>query len=92
MFISVNDRDKLEIIPIARDFQELGFNIVATAGTGRELRRNGITAEILLKVDEGQPNVTDRLKDNQVQLIINTPLGQQARFDKGAIGKVDRDK
>ena len=92
VFISVNDRDKLEIIPIARDFQEIGFKIVATAGTGRELRRNGITAEILLKVDEGQPNVTDRLKDNQVQLIINTPLGQQARFDKGAIGKVAREK
>ena len=92
VFISVNDRDKLEIIPIARDFQELGFNIVATAGTGGELRRNGITAEILLKVDEGRPNVIDRLKDDQVQLIINTPLGQQARFDEGTIGKVALEK
>ncbi len=87
VFISVNDRDKLSVIPVARDFQELGFSIVATAGTARARRRNGVPAQVIIKVGEGRPNVLDLRKSDEVQLIINTPLGQQARKDEGAMGK-----
>jgi len=85
VFISVNDNDKREMIGIARGFQELGFGLIATSGTRLELQASGIDAEPVFKVGEGRPDVIDFIKNRQVDLIINTPLGQQSRFDEKAV-------
>ncbi|HKJ69565.1 MAG TPA: carbamoyl-phosphate synthase large subunit, partial [bacterium] len=87
VFVSVNDNDKLGIIPIARDFREMGFEIIATGGTAQALRRNGIQTETVYKVGEGRPNVVDGIKNGEITLVINTPLGPQSRYDEEAIGK-----
>ena len=87
VFISVNDDDKFKIIPIARGFLELGFNLVATEGTAHEIVKNGMIASTIFKVGEGRPNIVDRIINNEVNLVINTPLGPQSRYDEEAIGK-----
>ncbi|NOZ74233.1 MAG: carbamoyl-phosphate synthase large subunit [FCB group bacterium] len=87
VFLSVNDQDKLNIVPIARDFLELGFSLTATAGTAAALRQNGLPAETVFKVGEGRPHVADRIKNGEIQLIVNTPLGSRSRSDEGAIGQ-----
>ena len=87
VFISVNDPDKLNVIPIARDLQEIGFKIVATSGTARELQRNGIPVVSVFKVGEGRPNILDHIMNNDIQIVINTPLGSQSRFDEESIGR-----
>ena len=87
VFISVNNEDKFKIISIARAFKELGFNIVATEGTAKELIKNGMSAETVYKAGEGRPNIVDRIKNNEIDLVINTPLGAQSRYDEEAIGK-----
>jgi len=87
VFISVNDRDKMNAITLARDLFEMGFELTATAGTAREFNRNGIPSETIFKVGEGRPNVVDAIKNNEIQLVINTPLGAQSRFDEEAIGR-----
>ena len=87
IFISVNEMDKMKVIPIARDFEELGYNIVATQGTYKLLSQNGILCESISKVGEGRPNVVDAIKNGEIQFIINTPLGQKSRYDEYEIGK-----
>ena len=87
VFFSVNDPDKLNAIPIARDLQELGYKIVATDGTSLELNRNGITAKTVFKVGEGRPNILDHIMNNEIQMVINTPLGSKSRYDEEAIGR-----
>lgn len=81
VFISVNDKDKKNIIPIARDLHELGFKIIATKGTADILENNGIICDSVLKISEGRPNVLDMIKNNEINLIINTPEGSNARRD-----------
>ena len=87
VFISVNDADKMDIIPIARDLVEIGFNLVATSGTTKELRRNGLEVNLIFKVGEGRPNVVDGIKNGDVNLVINTPMGAMARYDEESIGR-----
>jgi carbamoyl-phosphate synthase large subunit len=87
VFISVNDSDKMNVIPIARDLHEIGFKLVGTSGTAKELNRNGIPAISVFKVGEGRPNVVDGIKNGEVNLVINTPMGAQARYDEEAIGR-----
>ncbi len=87
IFISVNDMDKVKAIPLARDFQELGFEIMATSGTASLLTENGVTARPIFKVGEGRPNVVDAIKNGEVQLVVNTPMGAQAREDEYEIGR-----
>jgi len=87
IFISVNDSDKIDIIPMARDFKELGFDIMATEGTAQLLSENGVPANPIFKVGEGRPNVVDAIKNGDVQLVVNTPLGAQSRFDEYEIGR-----
>ncbi len=87
IFISVNNSDKNEItLNIVRDFLKLGFSIVATEGTARFLREHGIPSDVVFKVNEGRPNVVDLIKNGQIQLVINTPLGEESRYDEFAIG------
>ena len=85
VFISVNDHDKPGVIPIGRALEALGFTLVATRGTAAALRAAGIKVEKVFKVNEARPNVVDRIKSAEVDLIINTPLGRKSRFDDKAI-------
>ncbi|HEY6271998.1 MAG TPA: carbamoyl-phosphate synthase large subunit [Terriglobales bacterium] len=85
VFISVTDRDKLESIELARRFIELGFRLVATHGTAERLEKAGLSVERVFKVKEGRPNVVDLIKGERVQLVVNTPHGQDPWFDEKAI-------
>lgn len=85
VFISVNDYDKGSVSRIARELHQLGFRIVATEGTAAWLNKLGIEAEQINKVREGSPHVVDALRANQIDLVINTPLGGQAHEDGAAI-------
>jgi carbamoyl-phosphate synthase large subunit len=85
VFISVTDRDKAESIELARRFIELGFSLVATHGTAERLEKAGLSVDRVFKVKEGRPNVVDLIKGDRVQLIVNTPHGQDPWFDEKAI-------
>ncbi|MFH2000171.1 MAG: carbamoyl phosphate synthase large subunit, partial [Planctomycetota bacterium] len=88
VFISVTDGDKPFILETARKFQELGFRIKATGGTCQFLRQNGLKAELSYKVHEPQrPNIVDEIKSNEIQLIINTPIGRMSAYDDAYIRK-----
>lgn len=80
-FISVCDRDKRSIVPVARHLVQLGFRIMSTKGTARLLRASGIAVEEVAKVHEGRPNIVDAIKNGDVQLVINTPFGRETRSD-----------
>ncbi len=86
-FISVNDNDKKNVIPIAKGLAELGFTLIATKGTCRALRDAGLQCDLAYKVKEGRPNVVDLMKNGEIDLIINTPLGKVSYFDEPAIRK-----
>jgi carbamoyl-phosphate synthase large subunit len=81
VFISVSNHDKPAVVPIARDLQALGFQLVATRGTANFLRAHGIDAEIVFKVNEGRPHVGDELVNGRIHLVINTPVGRESFFD-----------
>lgn len=87
IFVSVNENDKKKkTIDIIEKYVKLGFGIVATAGTSKFLNENGIESETVFKVNEGRPNVVDRIKNGDIQIVINTPLGSESRYDEYAIG------
>jgi carbamoyl-phosphate synthase large subunit len=81
IFITVNDSDKRGVTPIARRFQEMGFRLVATAGTAKYLRARGIPTESVLKIYEGRPNGVDLMLNGEIGLLINTPLGKESQRD-----------
>ncbi|MGB7379140.1 MAG: carbamoyl-phosphate synthase large subunit [Rivularia sp. (in: cyanobacteria)] len=81
VFVSMNDRDKAAAIPVVKEFIQLGFSVMATSGTQRVLKENGLNVEQVLKLHEGRPHVLDAIKNRQIQLIINTPSGQEAQSD-----------
>jgi carbamoyl-phosphate synthase large subunit len=81
VFVSTNDRDKPKVIPIVRDLIDLGFQIVATEGTRKVLKDAGLEIEAVLKLHEGRPHVVDIIKNGDIQLIINTPSGEEAQAD-----------
>jgi carbamoyl-phosphate synthase large subunit len=86
IFISVaSPQAKQYMINVARRLITLGFELLATAGTGRELAAAGIPVEVVKKLQEGHPNLIDHLIDGRVQLIFNTPRGKGARTDEGRI-------
>jgi carbamoyl-phosphate synthase large subunit len=87
IFVSVNDQDKFNIISTIRGFSEFGFKLIATKGTAKELIKNGMHVKTVYKVGEGRPNVVDYIKNNEISLVINTPLGAQSRYDEESIGK-----
>jgi carbamoyl-phosphate synthase large subunit len=85
VFISVRNEDKQAIVPIAKQFQDCGFEIVATGGTYDALAKNGITTRRIPKLSEGRPNIIDLIKNRQVQLLINTPTKKGPQTDEGKI-------
>jgi carbamoyl-phosphate synthase large subunit len=82
VFISVRDSDKKKVVPIARKFADLGFELCATAGTAKMLQEAGLKVQELFKMQEGRPNCLDLIKNGEVQLIINTPAGKTPRVDE----------
>jgi carbamoyl-phosphate synthase large subunit len=85
VFFTVNDHDKQAAIGLARRYVHLGFKIVATEGTANVLEGAGMIVERVFKVEEGRPNAVDLIKEKRIQLIVNTPRGQDAIFDEKAI-------
>ncbi len=87
IFCSLNDSDKTEFgLGIARDFHRLGFRFVATEGTARFLTGGGVPCGHVFKVNEGRPNVVDMIKNGEIHLVINTPMGETSRQDEYSIG------
>lgn len=87
VLISVNDRDKAELAEVARGFLSCGFQIIATEGTYSALTAAGIPAQRVAKINEGRPNVLDRITNGDVTLIVNTPLGKKGATDDSYIRK-----
>jgi carbamoyl-phosphate synthase large subunit len=85
VFFSVNDHDKDAATGLAKRYVELGFSLVATEGTANVLEKAGLIVERVYKVKEGRPNVVDLIKGGRIQLIVNTPRGQDTFFDEKAI-------
>jgi carbamoyl-phosphate synthase large subunit len=85
VFLTVNDHDKANLVPIARRFHGLGFRLYATDGTARYLRARGIPAERVRKVHEGRPNAIDLKDSERILLLINTTLGKLTQQDDYAI-------
>jgi carbamoyl-phosphate synthase large subunit len=85
VFVSVARRDRAAIVPVARGLAELGYTLVCTRGTARELERHGIAVETVRKIHEGRPNLLDHLANGAIALIVNTPSGKGARTDEGRI-------
>jgi carbamoylphosphate synthase large subunit/REP element-mobilizing transposase RayT len=79
VFVSVKDTDKEAIIPVAREFLKLGFEIVSTSGTAQALTEAKIKVTKVFKIHEGRPNVLDRIKNGDINFIINTPSGKIPR-------------
>ncbi|HKC24148.1 MAG TPA: carbamoyl-phosphate synthase large subunit, partial [Thermoanaerobaculia bacterium] len=84
-FLSVHDGDKEGLMPIARELVSLGFRLAATSGTAGALRAHGLDSSAVLKVNEGRPNVVDRMINSEIDLVVNTPLGKESFYDEVAI-------
>ena len=84
-FVSVNNDDKANLLPIARDLAELGFRLIATRGTAAYLRAYGLDVDVVFKVNEGRPNIADEIVNRKVDLVVNTPLGRESFFDDRAV-------
>ncbi|HEY9645193.1 MAG TPA: carbamoyl-phosphate synthase large subunit, partial [Chroococcidiopsis sp.] len=81
IFVSMNDRDKQLAVPVVKDLIDLGLKVVATQGTRKVLQAHGLEVDLVLKVHEGRPHIIDSIKNNQIQLILNTPVGATAQED-----------
>jgi carbamoyl-phosphate synthase large subunit len=86
-FISVANADKGQAVVLARRLTKLGFDLVATYGTANRLREVGLECESVFKVNEGRPNIADLIRQGDIALIINTPLGKTSHYDEKAIRK-----
>jgi carbamoyl-phosphate synthase large subunit len=87
VLITVAERDRPAVAEVARQFSRLGFKIKATAGTHAFLTSQGITSELILKEHEGRPNISDAIKNKEIQLVINTPTGKLSKYDDSYIRK-----
>jgi carbamoyl-phosphate synthase large subunit len=80
-FVSVNNDDKPNLLPIARDLAQLGFRLLGTRGTAAYLRAYGLDVDVVFKVNEGRPNIADEIVNGKIALVVNTPLGRESFFD-----------
>ena len=87
MLISVNNKDKAEVLEVAQGFANNGFSIVASKGTCALLRENGIEAEEIKKLQEGRPNMHDLILNGEVDIVINTPSGSESKDDDSYLRK-----
>src|SRR5450759_3384428 len=82
VFISVSDAHKKEVAAVAKQFADLGFDMVSTGGTAAVLEKAGLKVQRIFKLAEGRPNAIDLLKNKEIQLVINTPAGESPRADE----------
>lgn len=87
VLLSVCDRDKPELVDIAKSFNELGFRIIATGKSYQMIKEAGIPCEKIFKIYEGRPNIADEIANGEIQLIINTPAGKTSSHDDSYIRK-----
>jgi carbamoyl-phosphate synthase large subunit len=87
ILLSLNSKEMPIALDVAKHFAELGFKIVATRGTYEFLANHGVESECVLKQHEGRPNIVDRIKNGEIQLVINTPSGRQSQYDDSYIRK-----
>ena len=87
VLISVNRKDKEEIVEVAKKFQEVGFNILATGGTFDLIREAGIPATKIKKLYEGRPNILDAISNGEIDLIVNSPVGKDSVNDDSYLRK-----
>ena len=87
VLISVNDRDKEELVEVAKGFHECGFKIIATRGTADFINENGISATKVFKLQQGRPNILDAITNNEVDIVINTPDDKKGAMDDSYIRK-----
>jgi carbamoyl-phosphate synthase large subunit len=87
VLITVSTKDQPEVLDIAREFSKLGFSIKATQGTHDFLAANGVKTEPILKLHEGRPNIDDAIKNKEIQLVVNTPMGKASQYDDSYIRK-----
>jgi len=83
--LTVADKDKPDLLPVARRIHKLGFKIYATKGTGHFLKEHGIPNTQIKKLHEGRPNIVDAIKNKDIHLIINTPIGRTSKYDDSYI-------
>jgi len=84
-FVSVRERDKHQVAGLAKQLSDLGFKLVATAGTAKIIEQAGLPVTLVNKVKEGRPHIVDMIKSDKIDLIINTTEGRQAISDSSAI-------
>ncbi|MDY2998142.1 MAG: carbamoyl-phosphate synthase large subunit [Faecalimonas sp.] len=87
VLITVNDKDKDEVVDLARDFAETGFKILASKHTGKLLQDAGIEVELVNKLQEGRPNILDLITNGKIDLIVNTPIGKDRNVDDSYLRK-----
>ena len=87
VLISVCDKDKAEVVEVAKDFAEAGFKILATKGTCEVLTNAGVEVEFVNKLKEGRPNINDLITNGKIDLIINTPIGADKQEDDSYLRK-----
>ena len=87
VLISVNDKDKPEVLQVAKDFVDSGLKVVATGRTFELIRDAGLPVEKINKMQEGRPNILDAISNGEIQLIINTPAAPERKFDDSYIRK-----
>jgi len=86
IFLSVSGKDKQTIVPVAKQFTEMGYKLIATVGTANVLKANDIPVETILKIQEGaRPNILDKMKNGEIAMVINTPTGRGSQTDEGKI-------
>jgi len=87
VLITVNKKDRPQALQVARELSGLGFGIMTTNGTGRYMAENGLDSTVVMKLHQGRPNIIDHIKNNEIQLIINSPQGRQSEHDDSYIRK-----
>jgi carbamoyl-phosphate synthase large subunit len=87
-FVSVHDRDKAAVVPVARRLAELGFRLLATPGTAAHLAAEGLAVEPIQKIHDGRPHVGDLLINGEIALVVNTPLGRESHDDDAFIRRL----
>jgi carbamoyl-phosphate synthase large subunit len=83
--LTVAGKDKELLLPVARKLKKMGFELAATAGTAAFLKKHGLESRVLKKLHEGRPNISDYVKNGEINLIINTPVGRSSKYDDSYI-------
>ncbi|MDD4195131.1 MAG: carbamoyl-phosphate synthase large subunit [Syntrophorhabdaceae bacterium] len=87
VLMTVVDRDKKDVLDVAKQLVKLGFTLIATEGTHKFLAENGVKSRHIKKVHEGRPNIVDAIHNKEIQLVINTPSGKSSKYDDSYIRK-----